>query len=64
MVRSMLYRDASLRVGFPALSYTTGGVTERVMLWGVRGQRFISNEVNSSWLYLSTLDVWAETVSS
>lgn len=64
MVRSMLYRDPMLRVGFPALAFTYQGVTERVRLWGVRGQRFISNEVTGSWLYLSTLDVWAETMSN
>lgn len=64
MVRTMLYRDAAIRVGFPALSYTSGGVTERVRLWGVRSQRFISNEVTGSWLYLSTLEVWAETAST
>lgn len=64
MLRTMLYRDPAIRVGLPALSYTTGGVTERVMRWGVRNQRFLSNEVTGSWLYLSTLEVWAETVSN
>lgn len=64
MVRTMLYRTPAVRVGLPQLSYTTGGVTERVMRWGVRNQRFLSNEVTGSWLYLSTLEVWAETVSN
>lgn len=63
-IRSMLYRDAAIRVGFQSLSYTSNGVTERLRRWGVRSQRFISNELSGSWLYLSTLEVWAETDSS
>jgi hypothetical protein len=63
-IRSMLYRDASIRLGFQSLSYTSNGVTERLRRWGIRSQRFLSNELSGSWLYLSTLEVWAETDSS
>lgn len=63
-VRSMLYRGAAVRVGFQSLSYTSNGVTERLRRWGIRSQRFLSNELSGSWLYLSTLEVWAETDSS
>jgi hypothetical protein len=63
-IRSMLYRDASVRLGFQSLSYTSNGVTERLRRWGIRSQRFLSNELSGSWLYLSTLEVWAETDSS
>jgi hypothetical protein len=63
-IRSMLYRDAAIRVGFQSLSYTSNGVTERLRRWGIRSQRFLSNELSGSWLYLSTLEVWAETDSS
>lgn len=64
MLRTMLYRDTALRLGFQSLAYTSDGVTERLRRWGVRSQRFLSNEVSGSWLYLSTLEVWAETSSS
>lgn len=63
-IRSMLYRDAAIRVGFQSLAYTSNGVTERLRRWGIRSQRFLSNEVSGSWLYLSTLEIWAETDSS
>lgn len=61
MIRSMLYRDALLRVGLGALSVTMDGNTERAQRWGIRTQRFLSNELEGSWIYLSTLDFWLET---
>lgn len=60
-VRTMLYRDADLRVGFSSLSSTAGGSTESARRWGVRTQRYISDEIEGSWLYLSTLEFWLET---
>ncbi len=60
-LRSMLYRDNALRVGLVALSVSMDGVTERTKRWGILNQRFLSNEVDGSWLYLSTLDFWLET---
>lgn len=60
-VRTMLYRDATLRVGFASLSSATGGSTEKAKRWGVRTQRYISDEIEGSWLYLSTLEFWLET---
>ena len=64
LIRSMLYRDADVRLGLGSLSYTSHGVTERLMRWGVGRQQFLSNEVQASWLYLSTLEIWADTTSS
>lgn len=63
-IRSMLYRDATLRLGLSSLIYTSDGVTERLMRWGITSQRFLSNEVQASFLYLSTLEIWFETTSS
>lgn len=60
-LRSMLYRDDPLRVGLLALSVTMNGSTERAKRFGVRTQRYVSNELNGSWLYLSTLEFWLET---
>ena len=60
-LRAMLYRDAPLRVGLTSLASQLGGLTERLQRWGVRQQRFISNEVQGQWMYLSTLDLWIET---
>jgi hypothetical protein len=61
MIRSMLYRDEPLRVALGALSVTTDGSIERTQRWGIRQQRYFSNELSGSWLYLSTLEFWLET---
>jgi hypothetical protein len=60
-VRAMLYRDDPLRVGLAALSVTQTGRTERAMRWGVRTQRYLSNEIDGNFLYLSTLEFFLET---
>lgn len=61
MLRAMLYRDNALRVGLAALSASYGGSTETTKRWGVRQQRYFSNELQGSWLYLSNLEFWLET---
>lgn len=61
MVRSMLYRNDPLRVALLALSVTMNSSTERAKRFGVRTQRYVSNEIQGSWLYLSTTEVWLET---
>lgn len=61
MIRSTLYRDDPLRVGLRALSVTMNGSTERAQRFGVRTQRYFSNEINGDFLYLSTLEFWLET---
>ena len=61
MVRSVLYRDEPLRVGLTALSTTISGSTETTKRWQVDTARYIANEIQGSWLYLSTLDFWLET---
>ena len=61
MIRSMLYRDDPLRVALGSLSVTTDSSIERTQRWGIRQQRYFSNELSGSWLYLSTLEFWLET---
>lgn len=61
MVRAMLYRDEPLRVGLSSLSYSINGSSEHTKRWGIRAQRFVSNEIDAQWLYLSTLEFWLET---
>lgn len=60
-LRAMLYNDAPLRAALWGLSSTLLGVTEKTQRWGVSRQRFYSNEISSSWLYLSILEFWLET---
>jgi hypothetical protein len=61
LVRSMLYGDQPLRVGLAALSVASGSSIERAQRWGIRQQRFSSNEIQGAFLYLSTLEFWLET---
>lgn len=61
MVRSMLYRDNTLRVGLLALSVVMNGSTERTKRFGVNRQNYVSNELSGTWLYLSTLEFMLET---
>jgi hypothetical protein len=61
MIRAMLYRDTALQVGLASLSATYGGSTESTKRWGIRQQRYFSNELQGSWLYLSNLEFWLET---
>lgn len=61
MIRTMLYRDEPLRVGLSVLSVTMNGSVESARRWGIRSQRYLSNELDGSFLYLSTLEFWLET---
>lgn len=60
-VRSILYNDQPLRDALQSLSATLDGTVEAPRRWGVRQQRFFSNELDAIWLYLSNLEFWLET---
>lgn len=62
-IRSILDRDASFHVALGLLSTTRNGVKKSTKRSGVRQQRYMSNELNGSFLYLSTLEFWLETES-
>lgn len=61
MVRSMLYRDPPLHGSLGVLSVEMSSSTERTQRWGIGTVRYVSNEIQGSWLYLSTLEFWLET---
>lgn len=60
-ILAMLYRDEPLRLGLAQLSYSMLGVTEKTRRWGISTQRFVNNELDAEWLYLSTVECWLET---
>lgn len=64
LIRTTLATDDGLRVRLRQLSVTLNGSTERTQRFGVRTQRFLSNELQGSWLYLSTTEFWLETETS
>lgn len=61
MIRSLLYRDGPLLLGLRALSVSISGSTERVQRYGIRTQRYASNELQGAFMYLSTMELWIET---
>ncbi len=60
-VRTMLYHDDVLRIGLHLLTATVDGSTETTRKFGISTQRYLSNELQGSWLYLSLLESWLET---
>lgn len=64
MIRAMLYRDNPLLVALRSLSVQTGSVTERVQRFTVQNQRFAGNELQGSFMYLSTTVCTLETETS
>jgi hypothetical protein len=60
-IKIMLYRDDALRLRLAGLSTTEGGVTERTLRWGVQNQRYLSNEIQNTFLFLATTEMWIET---
>lgn len=60
-VRVMLYRDDELRVRLGSLNTQELGVTERTQRWGVRTQRYLSNELQGTFLYLAVTELWVDT---
>lgn len=61
VIRAMLYRDQPLDVGLNTLSVTMFGATERIQRRGVNRQQFMNNEIDGTFLYLSTLEYFVET---
>lgn len=61
MIRTMLYRDAPLRLGLSMLTVDMFGSTESARQWGIGDGRFLSNELDGEFLHLSTLEFWLET---
>lgn len=63
LVRAMLYSDATLQLAFAELIDTSSGRTEKAMRWGPRTQRFISNEIQGSFLQSSITEFWLQTAT-
>lgn len=55
-LRAMLYRDQQLRAEL-ALTDTSFGTIERLKDFHVQMQRFMTNEINGAYVYLSYMDV-------
>lgn len=60
-VRVMLYRDDELRVRLGTLYTDESGIIERTQKWGVRTQRYLSNELQGTFMYLAVTEMYLET---
>ena len=60
-VRSVLYRNDALRVALSQLFTVEDGVHERMKRWGIRSQRFMSNDIEGKFVFISVLDMFIET---
>jgi hypothetical protein len=60
-IRSMFYRSNAVRIALGHLRVDRDGIIERTGKWGVSSQRFMSNEMRGSFVYLSTMEFWLET---
>jgi hypothetical protein len=61
MVRDMLLVDPVLGVSLAGLSVTKNGITERMQRRWIPTQRYMSNEISGSFLYLATMELMIET---
>lgn len=60
-IRSMLYRNTDVRIRLGQLREVTDGRIERVQKWGIQQQRYASNHLSGTFLFVSTTDWWVET---
>ena len=60
-LRAILYRDTSLRLRLSQLSEVAFDSLERVKRTGVRNQRYLNNEIQGTFLFLATTELWTET---
>lgn len=61
LIRTILYRDPALAVGLGALSVTMLGSTERIQRRGIQVQRFLANEVDQVFMFVSSAEYFVET---
>jgi hypothetical protein len=55
------YRDSALRAGLTALAIDADNTRERLQRRGIELQRYISNELDGSYIQTSWIECWFET---
>jgi hypothetical protein len=63
-LRVVLYRNQPLRVALGSLYVEDDGFRESMRRWGVRSQRFMSNDIEGTFVTISVMDLWMETEMS
>jgi hypothetical protein len=60
-IRAVLYRNDPLRLALGSLYVQDSTSRESMKRWGVRSQRYMSNEIEGKFVFVSVLDFWIET---
>ncbi len=60
-IRAVLYRNQPLRVALQSLYVQDGAFRESARRWGARSQRYMSNDIEGTFVTISVLDLWIET---
>ena len=63
-IRTVLYRNQPLRLALGSLKVEDATFTESLRRWGIRTQRYMSNDVEGTFVTSSVLDLWIETEMS
>jgi hypothetical protein len=61
LVRCKLLRSDILRIAMPQLEATVDGVRERVLNWGVDTQHFANGKNDGQFMFMTTIEFWAQT---
>ena len=60
-IRRVLYKDQNLRNDITSLVVASGGLVERTRRWTARLQRYMNDEVEGQFVFVSTCEVIVET---
>jgi hypothetical protein len=60
-IRGVLYRNTPLRVALGSLQVSDGDYTESFRRCGIRTQRYMSNDLEGAFVFISVIDFWIET---
>lgn len=63
-IRTVLYRNQPLRVLLGSLKVEDGAFKESLRRWGIRNTRYMSNDIEGTFVTTSVLDLWIETEMS
>lgn len=63
-IRAMLYGSETLRAELAQVSEESYGITERVQKWGVRQQRFFTNDIRGEFIFLAAIEFYVDVESA
>lgn len=61
MLEVVLYRDTTLAANLPTLSEELLGSRERFSRFGLGTSKYLNNEINGAYVFISQVDLWVES---